>query len=447
MAPLTSQLFAGDQLLQDIADDVNQVRISQSANSQGASVGRVQHALLLWNPGVLPLHGVDEDYGGETATAVHLFKVRELQVPEPQVIDDARPRTVHGLDEIALAFAQPAESPEPMPADLVDATNRAALAVLALPGVTGVAAGFRHVDDQVTEDLTVYVFVADESDVPSGIPSQVGGVDVSIVEAEILPCADEARYPELKGGIRISHPLQPGAGTLGVIVEGRSTGELRGLSSQHVVGGPGGTFPEIVWQPVEPVGVHVHSGAPVPPDDAVGAVVGAEFPRPIPGVVGSLVSDADAAVFKLDTAQTEGRTISPAIVGPVSLGSNLIEAVHAIDEPVPGRLVRKRGFATGVTHGVVLSNHARCEWRPGGSNCFLAEQALVLGLSTNPGDAFCDDGDSGSLVIDEMAATAVGLLYGKSVSRTTGKGGKLAVMSKMRTVELRLGVSVAWSGP
>ena len=121
-------------------------------------------------------------------------------------------------------------------------------------------------------------------------------------------------------------------------------------------------------------------------------------------------------------AQTEGRTISPAIVGPVSLGSNLIEAVHAIDEPVPGRLVRKRGFATGVTHGVVLSNHARCEWRPGGSNCFLAEQALVLGLSTNPGDAFCDDGDSGSLVIDEMAATAVGLLYGKSVSRTTGKG-------------------------
>ena len=43
---LKSALFAGDQLLQDIADDVGGVRISQHENATAPSVLKVQQALL-----------------------------------------------------------------------------------------------------------------------------------------------------------------------------------------------------------------------------------------------------------------------------------------------------------------------------------------------------------------------------------------------------------------
>ena len=108
MAPLTSRLFAGDELLQRIADDIDRVRISRTQNRSGDSVRRVQEALLLWRPDILPRHGADGKYGSETAAAVHRFKVEELGVPEAEVIDDVGPRTVQRLDEIARAGETPA---------------------------------------------------------------------------------------------------------------------------------------------------------------------------------------------------------------------------------------------------------------------------------------------------------------------------------------------------
>ena len=66
-------------------------------------MGKVQQALLLWDPTVLPQFGADGEYGSETAGAVHQFKARELLVPEAEIIDDVGPRTVIRLDEIALA--------------------------------------------------------------------------------------------------------------------------------------------------------------------------------------------------------------------------------------------------------------------------------------------------------------------------------------------------------
>lgn len=448
MAPLTSQLFAGDPLLQDIADDVNRVRIARGVNSPGPSVGRVQQALLLWDAGALPEHGADEDYGNETAAAVHRFKVQELGVPEAEVIDDVGPRTVQRLDEIALASEQPVPPPppdvreDPVPPELIAAINALGPALLSVPGVTGIAPGFREEDGELVEELTVHVLVADASDLPPGLPTQVEGVPVAIMEMDILPMADENRYPEFRGGIRISHPSQRGGGTLAAIVKDSASGELLGLSCRHVVGEPGGGFPQVVWQPTEPPGVHVVGGGPVSPDDAVGAVVRAEFPRPIPGVVGAIVSDADAAVFKLDEATAQSvaqRPPSPAIVGDAPLGPNLIDAVKATAEPFAGQQVRKRGFVTQLRTGFVLSTHAMCPWIPGGPNHFLVEQALIVGSSSNPSGRFCQEGDSGSLVLDGLSPTAVGILYGANPSGTR------AIMSKMPTVESRLGVKAAWA--
>jgi hypothetical protein len=100
---LKSALFAGDQLLQDIADDVGGVRISQHENASAPSVLKVQQALLIRDPTCLPVSGADGIFGSETAAAIHRFKVDELGIDESQVIDDVGPQTVQRLDEIALA--------------------------------------------------------------------------------------------------------------------------------------------------------------------------------------------------------------------------------------------------------------------------------------------------------------------------------------------------------
>lgn len=103
LAMLQSALFAGDSLLQDIADNVGGVRISRHENANSPSVIKVQQALLIRDPGCLPVSGADGVFGGESAAAVHRFKVDELGVEESQVIDDVGPLTVQRLDEIALA--------------------------------------------------------------------------------------------------------------------------------------------------------------------------------------------------------------------------------------------------------------------------------------------------------------------------------------------------------
>jgi hypothetical protein len=452
MAPLTSQLFAGDTLLQDIADDVNQVRISQTSNSQGLSVVHVQQALLLWRAGVLPVHGPDGTYGPETAAAVHLFKVDELGLPEAQVIDDVGPLTVQRLDEIARASEPdtPAD-PDPIPAPLNDAVRLAAPVLLATPGVLGVGAGFGiDADDQLMQEPTVHVLVSDESLTAGGaLPAEIGGVALTVTPGAIeLLVGDNNRYPDVKGGIEIMHPSAGGGGgTLGAVVKDAQSGELLALTNQHVVGDPTATgFPEIVYQPVEPTNVRIVGTPPSQIDrtDAVGAVVRSESPRPIPGVVGAIVNDVDAAVFKLDELPGHSRTASPAIVDNVPLGPNLINAVKATGDPRSGLLVRKRGFASLVTTGIVVCGTFHCCWGDPATqpNHHLVEQAYVLSSSLNP--VFAAPGDSGSLVLDARSPTAVGLLWAQ-VIRKTGQGIPGGVLAKIGTVERRLGVSVAWA--
>jgi len=98
-AQMFSQLFNGDQLLIDVAEDRD--RISRTQHRNDPAVGKVQSALLIWDPGCLPQFGADGDYGDETAGTVARFKAEELGVPPAEIIDDVGPRTVQRLDEIA----------------------------------------------------------------------------------------------------------------------------------------------------------------------------------------------------------------------------------------------------------------------------------------------------------------------------------------------------------
>ncbi len=117
---LQSRLFAGNELLQAIADDldrpftVSSPRISRSQNRNDPAVELVQLALLSWDPECLPRFGADGDYGDETAAAVARFKREVLGVPEAEIIDDVGPRTVLKLDEMQAALDEPVPPPPPI---------------------------------------------------------------------------------------------------------------------------------------------------------------------------------------------------------------------------------------------------------------------------------------------------------------------------------------------
>jgi tyrosinase len=61
---------------------------------------RIQLALLEWDPGILPVVGVDGDYGDETATTVVKFKIDELKVHPGELVNDVGPHTLVRLNEI-----------------------------------------------------------------------------------------------------------------------------------------------------------------------------------------------------------------------------------------------------------------------------------------------------------------------------------------------------------
>jgi tyrosinase len=109
---LTSKLFAGNALLQALADNTD--RMSRTRNSIGEPVRLVQTALLTRNPAALPLHGADGRFGNETAAAVRTMKSEEFGLPAADATEIIGPRTITRLDEIQAASEVP-----PAPSTLI----------------------------------------------------------------------------------------------------------------------------------------------------------------------------------------------------------------------------------------------------------------------------------------------------------------------------------------
>jgi hypothetical protein len=342
-----------------------------------------------------------------------------------------------------------------IPPEVLAAKELAEPALMLLPDVIGVGLGLREDENgELFEDeLAVRIYLDADGISSPDLPAEVGGIPICVVRDHIEPLAapDVTRYPELAGGIRIERPT-PGAGTMGALVEDASNpGTLLGLTNFHVVGNVGGTFPDIVWQPATPpLAIGIRPSA----DNDIGAVVRAAFPQlqPIPFVTVQ-VGLVDAAVFAVDVglgqnppspgdallAPADRRTTSAKIVGQGGAGTTLVTKVTATAAPTFLGVVTKRGFATRVTTGRVIDAHARFDWPTDHSGKHIIGQMLIAGSSDNANGLFCDQGDSGSLVLDANTSTAVGLLWGRMGAGTRG------IASPIRDVESELGVTVAWA--
>jgi hypothetical protein len=325
-----------------------------------------------------------------------------------------------------------------IPADVVQAVQDAQWALIALDGVTGISIGLREADGEpVNDELVVRITVRDAANLPDGLPDEIGGVPVFIVEGSIEPCGfpDNVRYPELHGGIEITNPAL-GSGTLGALVEDSSTGAILGLTCYHVVGNPGQAFPDQIWQATNPPLI---ATATIPDDDLISDSWRVDFPQtplPLSLPFPLLVSTTDSAAIDLGPATAHGRTFSRAVAG--DLGQpNLADAITATALPALGDKVRVRGFVTGPSMGIVLGLNHMPVWNVGAQFAVLLEQIEILAWP--PGSRFAQKGDSGALVLANSDPTAVGLLWGVT------DNGSRASASQIGRVESALGVSVVWA--
>lgn len=131
-----------------------------------------------------------------------------------------------------------------IPPELLDAQNALILIVMGIPGVRGVDVGLREDNGVLTKEIILRVLVADLANIPPGIPTDISGFPASIIERNPEVEVDQRRFSPLVGGSSISNLLTNG--TLGGIARENHTGELRGVTNQHVLGSDG---VDVIFQP------------------------------------------------------------------------------------------------------------------------------------------------------------------------------------------------------
>jgi hypothetical protein len=217
-----SQLFAGDQVLIDVAEDRD--RISRSQHPTDPAVGKVQIALLIWDPGCLPQFGADGGYGDETAGAVARFKAEELGVPPAEIIDDVGPRTVQRLDQIAaiaegreaagfVVVAAPTASSEDLAGVVTTIEQVGGEILLGLGELAAVVGGGQPVFDAVA-GLVGSVLSGLVTPAAPNLPGGLDGDTVALLEAwlamldpaYLLDQADPARLERTFVGLEGCEP-------------------------------------------------------------------------------------------------------------------------------------------------------------------------------------------------------------------------------------------------
>jgi hypothetical protein len=297
----------------------------------------------------------------------------------------------------------------------------------AIPGVHHVTNGLKVRSGRLTDELGICVFVRDkrpEQDIPPAerIPRQIDGIltDVDVLRpGQFL--SNNTRYRNVKGGIQISNnivsvlkqgkPPTIGVGTFGCTATLTSDKTTVLLTCGHVLLAHGGASGNWVYQPAA-------QSFYIDPADTP-AYLGDGHTRIARIVHAEMTDKVDAAVARLDLSsccRCCGLDYDNEIVGlsdnqtPPTPPSNKIVGTRAA---VPGTTVFKVGQETLRTVGFVRLDNA-----PDFPLDFLGGHYNFVGqiqiMSDDPTKPFAEEGDSGSVIVDE-AGYVVGLLFGKNI--------------------------------
>jgi hypothetical protein len=345
--------------------------------------------------------------------------------------------------------------------------------ILAKPNVVGVAVGLKESEGKWTNDMALVALV--QKKLPMAqlsqsdrIPRSIDNLPTDVYEVGYLRAFDTpptGRFRPIPAGVSIGHHLIT-AGTLGVTVKDRLTGETLLLSNNHVLAnsndaqlgdailqpGPadGGQDPNDIIARLErfiplryiedaqtplPGNGNGNGGTPIPTNPNLGgcaSVLGgaSQLLNLVARLSGSGARVVTTASSHALTAQgapqttnvqttTSDNSVDAALARPIDpamftgdiLGIGQITGTKA---PQIGMAVRKAGRTTGYTQSMITLLNATVN--VGYSTIRGPRTARFVGqIITQP---MSQGGDSGSLIVDGAENRAVGLLFAGSPMAT-----------------------------
>lgn len=294
------------------------------------------------------------------------------------------------------------------------------------PNVVGVGVGYKQSKGQKLDQLSVVCLVKQKtSDLPPGgmIPQAVGGVPTDVIQVgELTAFANTGRMRPAPGGVSIGHYAIT-AGTLGVVVKDRATGDRLILSNNHVLANSNaGQIGDAIIQPGDADGgrvatdtiAHLERFEPIQFSGQSGICSIASLYADIGNFFAKLLGSSHRV--KVVIEQDVSNYVDAALARPINDGDVLDEIldIGVIDGVMPATLgmsLRKTGRTTGFTTGTVDVLDATVNVSYGSAGTARYDGQIVAG-------AMSQGGDSGSLVVDGNSNKAVGLLFAGSNSTT-----------------------------
>lgn len=344
--------------------------------------------------------------------------------------------------------------------------------LLRKPNVVGVAVGLKETNGHWTDQMAIVALVQQKLPVSSltnaeRIPRQIDDLPTDVYEigyVEALNTSPQVRFrPTIPSGVSMGHQAIS-AGTLGVTVKDRDTGEKLLLSNNHVFAnsndaspgdsilqpGPmdGGNFPADIVARLEryvPLRYIEDAANPLPGGDNGGTPTPNPTPSPTPNGCtsvafsglsmianalakmagsGQRLVNMTASAFSADVAAARIPTVQAAVPDNVvdaalakpndpSMFTDEIRHIGRITGTKAVQLgmgVRKTGRTTDFTQGMVTLLNATVTvaytTSKGARSARFTGQVITQPMSQG--------GDSGSLIVDAVENRAVGLLFAGS---------------------------------
>jgi hypothetical protein len=305
--------------------------------------------------------------------------------------------------------------------------------LMQIPGVVGVGIGLKEIGGELTDQICFRVYVWEKktrSEVPAQqrVPGQVQGFPTDVLKIYNMMASegfvelrDLSEHRPLQGGVAISTKIMSEKhhefGTLGWFATKVSDNSNVVLTNAHVL------WPDL-WNGMAPVVLTDPDKLTQPIYDKTCCceyhVIGQR-------IIGIKNDDLDCAIGSL-TGETPAFTIG-------NRSTNRTLRVDGKDVAAVGDPVRKIGARSGYTEGTVIDigGAAGTVSLPGGGTTAVRlHQIIIWPVTTNVTyiddhfgqPAFMNDGDSGSVLIDD-GNNIIGLLFSsdpKTQNRTIGIG-------------------------
>jgi hypothetical protein len=299
--------------------------------------------------------------------------------------------------------------------------------LLSKPNVVGVGVAYKVVQGTRTEELSIVCMVSRKtSDLPKGgeIPREVDSIKTDVIQVGVLRALGyTGRQRPAPGGISIGH-FAITAGTLGVVVRDRDSGQRLILSNNHVLANSNDAeIGDAILQPGPADGGQMSSDTiavlerfvPIEYTTDTGTCGTAKFYADVGNAFAALLgSKHRLTAFYHD--QAASNKVDAALARPLN-DADVLDRIEEIGEvsgtapPALGMPVRKTGRTTGFTTDEINAIDATVNVSYGLGKTAQFDGQLVAG-------AMSEGGDSGSLVVAGDSQQAVGLLFAGSTSTT-----------------------------